>query len=130
MTDEMGIFKTRVGVESPLARGQVSYIDDVMVDTGSELSWFPASLLESLGIRRERSFRFRMANGSIIARDIGYAIVHAGGGATIDDVVFADSGDLPLLGARSIEGLNFKVDLANKRFLNAGPIVVAEVVPA
>jgi len=125
MTDDMGIFRTRVGVESLTARGTVQFVDNVMVDTGSELTWLPAPLLESMGIRREKTVRFRMADGDVVTRETGYVIVHAGGAEVPDEVVFALPGDLALLGARSIEGLNFKVDLANKEFVAAGPMPAA-----
>jgi predicted aspartyl protease len=124
MAEDMGIFRTRVGIESLGARGTVRYVDDVMVDTGSEMTWLPAAFLESMGIEREDVFRFRMADGRVIARDTGYAILHAGGAKIPDAVVFAVPGDLPLLGARTIEGLNFTVDLANKEFVAAGPMPV------
>lgn len=125
MTDDMGIFRTRVGVESHTARGAVEFVDNVLVDTAAEMTWLPAPLLKSMGIMPERTRSFRLADGSVVTRDIGYAIVHAGGEAVSDDVVFALPGDLALLGARSIEGLNFKVDLANKEFVAAGPMHAA-----
>lgn len=124
MSTDMGIFRTRVGIESLAARGVVQFVDDVLVDTGSEMTWLPAQLLESMGIERENTLRFRMANGSVVTRDTGYAIVHAGGAKAPEEVVFALPTDSVLLGAHSIEGLNFKVDLANKEFVNAGPIPV------
>lgn len=125
MTDDMGIFRTTVGIESHTARGTVQYVEGVMVDTGSESTWLPASILESMGIQREDVVRFRLADGSVVERDTGYAIVHAGGKKVSDDVVFANAGDLLLLGARTIEGLNFRVDLANKEFVAAGPMPAA-----
>jgi len=127
MADDMGIFRTKVGIESHTARGVVEFVDEVMVDTGSEFTWLPASLMESMGIRRERTKRFRMADGSAASREVGYAIVHAGGAEVSEDVVFAEPGDMLLLGARTIEGLNFVVDLVNKQFVPAGPIVAGAV---
>ncbi len=62
-----------------------------------------------------------MADGTLVARDCGFAIVNADRRSTSDDVVFALPGDAAILGARSIEGLNFHVDLLNQRFLHAGP---------
>ena len=53
------------------------------------------------------------------------AIVHAAGTQTIDEVVFAEPGDLLLLGARSLEGMNLRVDSRNKQLVAAGPIVAA-----
>jgi predicted aspartyl protease len=125
MADEMGIFRTKVGIESHTARGTVEFVDNVMVDIGSELTWLPAAVLESIGIRREKTVRFLMADGTVVTRETGYAIVHAGGAEVPDEVVFAVPGDLALLGARSIEGLNFRVDLANRQFVAAGPMPAA-----
>jgi predicted aspartyl protease len=124
VSDEMGIFRTTVGVESLSERGRVRPVEAVMVDTGSELTWLPAAVLESMKIQREKTVRFRMANGQAIERETGYVIVHAAGAEVPDEVVFALPGDLVLLGARSIEGLNVTVDLANKQFVAAGPMPV------
>ena len=124
MTNDMGIFRTTVGIESHTARGTVRSVDDVMVDTGSEMTWLPGPILESMGIQREDIVRFRMPDGRVVERETGYAIVHAGGKKVSDDLVFAIPGDLLLLGARTIEGLNFRVDLANKEFVAAGPMPV------
>ena len=123
MADDMGIFRTRVGIESHTARGTVQFVDDVLVDTGADTTWLPAPLLESMQIRREETTRFRLPDGRVIARDIGYAIVHAGGKMTSDEVVFALPEDLLVLGARSIQGLNLRIDLVNKEFVPAGPLL-------
>lgn len=109
MPGDMGILRTDVEVESPLREGDRRLLRDVLVDTGAELSWAPASVLESLGITRRKSVRFQQADGTILERWVGFAIVHAGGTFTTDEVVFGESGDLVLLGARSLEGLNLKV---------------------
>jgi hypothetical protein len=39
--------------------------------------------------------------------------------------VFAEPGDMVLLGARSLEGLNLRVDARTKQLVDAGPIVAA-----
>ena len=54
MADEMGILRTDVEIESPLREGDRRLLRDVLVDTGAELSWAPAPVLESLGIRRRK----------------------------------------------------------------------------
>lgn len=123
--DEMGIFRTTIGIESPGGRGRVVELAATLVDTGSEFTWVPRSVLESLGIAVERRQVFVVADGRRVERDIGFAIVHAGGVATADDVVFAEAGDLVLLGVRSLEGLNLRVDVVAKRFVEAGPIITA-----
>ena len=69
-----------------------------------------------------------MADGRVLERDVGHVIVHAGGKATSDDVVFAEPGDQTILGARSLEGLNVRVDPRRKELVSAGPIVAAALV--
>ena len=48
---------------------------------------------------------------------------------TVDEVVFAEAGELQLIGARALEGLNLQVDARRKRLVAAGPIVSAAAVP-
>src|SRR5256886_16521239 len=105
----MGLFRTTIGVESPRERGQVSYVQDALVDTGSDATWIPRSVLDSLGIAIERRRAFIVADGRRVDRDIGYAIDLAGGTSTIDEVAFAEESDFPSLGFRSLEGLNRSV---------------------
>jgi hypothetical protein len=40
-------------------------------------------------------------------------------------VIFAEKGDLALLGARTLEGLNLTVDTSRKRLVAAGPLPAA-----
>ena len=125
MVDDMGILRTDVELESPLREGDRRLLREVLVDTGAELSWAPAAVLESLGIARRKTIRFQQADGTILERWVGFAIVHAGGTFTNDEVVFGEPGDLVLLGARSLEGLNLKVDLVGRRLVSAGPMLAA-----
>jgi predicted aspartyl protease len=122
---EMGILRVTIGVESHTRRGEVRELPGTMVDTGSEYTWIPRIVLESLDIGVERAERFVTADGRIITREMGYAIVHAGGARTSDEVVFADAGDMALLGAHTIEGMNLRVDLNTKRLVPAGPVPAA-----
>jgi hypothetical protein len=66
-----------------------------------------------------------MADGRVLERDVGFAILHVAGKHSSDDITFAEPGDLTLLGARSLEGLNLRVDPRAKQLVPAGPIVTA-----
>ena len=66
-----------------------------------------------------------MANGHVVTRSVGFAIIRVDKYFTIDEVVFADPGDLLLLGARTLEGLNLAVDSTRKKLVAAGPLPVA-----
>ena len=127
MLDEMGTFRTTIEIENPARRGERRSLESVLVDTGAELSWVPAPILESLGVERDKRLRFRQASGTVLERWTGFAIVHAGGTRTADDVVFGEPGDMVLLGARSLEGLNLRVDPVLKQLVDAGPAPAAYV---
>jgi predicted aspartyl protease len=66
-----------------------------------------------------------MANGRRLTRQVGYAIVRIGEHVTIDEVVFAEPGDLQLLGARTLEGLDLTIDPARRQLVGAGPMPAA-----
>ena len=56
---------------------------------------------------------------------MGIALIEVGEFKTVDEVVFAESGDLHLLGARTLEGFNAVIDPKKKKLVAAGPIPAA-----
>jgi len=125
MEDEMGTCRVDVIVENPARPGERRTVQSVLVDTGAELSWIPAQVLDALGIERYARWRFRQADGTILERWTGPAFLHVAGKRATDDVVFGEPGDLILLGAHSLEGLNFRVDPFTKQLVDAGPAPAA-----
>ena len=125
MVNEMGTFRVDLEVENPVRPGEKRMLRSVLVDTGAELSWFPKDLLQSLGIERVKVWRFRQADGTVLTRWTGGAVVHVAGTHTLDEVVFGEPGDLVLLGSRSLEGLNLRIDPVSKRLIDAGPAPAA-----
>ena len=125
MIDEMGIFRTTVELAPLHDHSKREQLRDVMVDTGSEYTWVPRALLEQLGVERARSERFETADGRILVREIGFAMVFAGGRSSPTIVVFAGEDDMVLLGSIALEGLNLRVDLARRELVPAGPVPVA-----
>jgi len=123
--DDVGIFRTTIEVQNLDMRGSRRALPQTLVDRGSEYTWVPRRVLEDLGIRAQRTQAFEVADGRRIERDIGYALVRAGGMEAPDLVVFADPGDMTLLGAHSLEGLNLKIDPVRKELVPAGPVITA-----
>ena len=122
----MGIFSVGCLLQNQQDRRRSVSVADVMVDTGSELTWVSAETLEGIGVVPEkRNQRFVMANGQQISRSIGFAIIHVGKNLTTDEVVFAEDSDMQLLGARTLEGLNLRVDSHSEKLVAAGPLVAA-----
>jgi predicted aspartyl protease len=122
----MGTFQVSALIENHTDRKKSVRIPKLLVDTGSEHTWLPEATLEKIGVKREKKdLSFIMANGTIVTRSVGFAILHVDQFFTIDEVVFAEKGDLVLLGARSLEGLNLMVDSTKKKLVAAGPIPAA-----
>src|SRR5437870_2786415 len=122
----MGTFNINCTVENHVDRSKSVHISKLLVDTGSEFTWIPGKSLERIGISREKKdVAFVMANGEPITRSVGFAILRVASHFTIDEVVFAQEGDLSLLGARTLEGLNLAVDPRKKKLVAAGPVPAA-----
>jgi predicted aspartyl protease len=125
MQESMGSFRVDIEVENPAHPGERRTVRSVLVDTGAELSWVPAETLESLGIERYARWRFRQADGTVLERWVGPAFLHLAGKRATDDVVFGEPEDPVLLGSRTLEGLNFRIEPVTRRLVDAGPAPAA-----
>jgi clan AA aspartic protease len=121
----MSIYRTNLRVANPRESSRESATVESLVDTGAELTWMPADLLEPVGIVRLKKRSFRTANGQILQRDVGYAIVRAEGYETIDEVVFGEPGDQVLLGVRTLEGFGVAVDPIGHRLVAQATLAAA-----
>jgi predicted aspartyl protease len=126
MKNRMGTFFTGCRVENHVDRKKSAEVPKMLVDTGAEFTWISAEMLKNIGVKREKKdYTFVMANGQEITRAVGFAILHVGDALTIDEVIFGEPGDLQILGARSLEGMNLRVDSRAKRLVAGGPILAA-----
>ena len=124
----MGLFYVGCKVENHVDGKSVT-VPRLMVDTGSEFTWIDARTLEKVGLeRRKKDLQIQMANGQIITRSVGYAVLRVAKAETTDEVVFAEPGDLTLLGCRALEGLHLRVDSRAKKLVAAGPVIAATAV--
>src|SRR5439155_9024497 len=71
--------------------------------------------------RRKRMFS--TATQQKVEREVGYAILSAEGYETNDEVVFAEPGDMTLLGVRTLEGFGVVVDNIAHRFVATATLV-------
>ena len=120
----MSRFMVNLIAINPVDRQRRTPPIEVMVDTGSEVSWLPKKELLDIGISPENKKRFVTADKRIIEREIGYAILTAEGYATIDEVVFAEDSDMSLLGVRTLEGFSVMVDNIGHRFVATTTLAV------
>ena len=121
----MGLFRVNIEIENLERRGAAVAIQNALVDTGSEYTWVPRTQLEAAGIVPRRKQAFMLADGRRLEREVGYALVRTAGAEAPDLIVFAEPGDLVLLGVHSLEGMNLKVDPVRKELVPAGPVITA-----
>jgi predicted aspartyl protease len=122
----MGAFYVECEIVNIRQPSRAVVVPKLLVDSGSELTRIPETALQRAGVRVvKKDLAVVMANGQRVTRSIGYAIVRAAGFETIDEVVFGQTGDLALLGARTLEGFGASVDARQKRLVAAGPYVAA-----
>ncbi len=121
----MGIFRINCVIQN-IAPSKSVTIKQLVVDTGSEFTWIPRDDLTRIGVTvKKKDVPFVMANGVTVTRDVGYAIIKTDGFETVDEVVFAQPGDMKLLGSRTLEGFGATVDARRKRLVAAGPQLAA-----
>jgi len=122
----MGTFYVGCKVENHKDQKRSAVVPKLLVDTGSEFTWLPGETLQRIGVEPvKKDLLIQMANGQLLTRSVGYAILRVDKYETIDEVVFGQKGDLSLLGSRAMEGMNVHVDARRKRLLAAGPVVAA-----
>jgi len=119
----MSKFMVNLTAINPVERQRRTKPIEVMVDTGSELSWMPKRELLDAGITPRGKKRFAMATNEIIERDFGYAILKAEGYTTNDEIIFAEDSDMKLLGVRTLEGFSVMVDNIGHRFVAIATLV-------
>lgn len=119
----MSLFKVNVIARNPKHEELKTQPLSALVDTGSELTWMPGDVLKGAGITPRRKRVFATATQQKIEREVGYAILSAEGYETNDEVVFAEPGDMTLLGVRTLEGFGVMVDNIAHRFVATTTLV-------
>ena len=127
----MGTFYVGCHLENHIDRRKAIRIPKLLVDTGSEYTWISEHNLKKIEVVPEKKdVAFIMANGQMVTRSVGFAIIRLDEYFTIDEIVFAKHSDLQLLGARTLDGLNLTVDSRRKKLVAAGPLPAANSIPA
>ena len=121
----MGLSKVVCLLENQQDRTRSVQVPDVVVDTCSELTWISREHLARIGIEPEKRQAVRAGQWTADHAPIGFAVIRVGEELTTDEVMFAETGDLQLLGACTLEGLNMKVDSRSKKLVAAGPLMAA-----
>lgn len=122
----MGLTYVDCQVENIRQPAKKATVRKLLADTGSLHTWIPSETLKRLGIEVvKKDMPFTLANGEIVRRSLGYAILRAAGFETVDEVVFGQPGDMSLLGAKTLEGFGALVDPTREKLAGAGPAPAA-----
>jgi predicted aspartyl protease len=121
----MSMFNVNIVARNTKDESLVAPPVQVLVDTGSELTWLPKELLSGIKVSPAHKRSLSIALKQLVSRDTGYAIVSSEGFETVDEVVFAEPGDMLLLGVRTLEGFGVMVDNLAHRFVATTTIVAA-----
>jgi predicted aspartyl protease len=117
----MATFTVKLKVWNPADPSRFAEVE-AWADTGAAYSWIAKARLEPLGVQKVRRLQFRTIEGHLIERDLAAVFLSAGGYTGGDNVVAAESGDVEVLGAHSLESLGLAVDPLHKKLI---PLVVA-----
>ena len=79
---------------------------DFLVDSGSQYTLIPEQAWRRIGLESRRRQRFRLADGTLMEREISNCVVRlANLGETPTPVILGAAGDVALLGAVTLEEL-------------------------
>ena len=116
----MGIFTWPMRIAAMDRRNSLDI--EATVDTGARFTVVPSDVLQQLGIRPERRGVFEMGDGRRVEMDVGRAWVTVDGVSEVTPVIFGNEGTQPLLGAITLQILNFAVDTPSERLVPGGAI--------
>lgn len=111
----MGVFS--VPVTAIGAGGAGSATVPALVDTGATHTMLPSDLLTGLGITPVRQIRILTADNRIVPARLGRAILEVEGVRGAVEVMFGGSRGVVLLGASTLERLEFGVDPVRERLI-------------
>jgi len=110
----LGFTYVRVRVYNPVDMSRHAVVD-LLVDTGAIFTSIPRDVLERLGLKPLDRRKLKVYGGAVVERDVGVAVVEYEGRRIGVPVVFGEPGDVPVLGATSLEALGYQVDPVTRR---------------
>lgn len=104
----MGILRVKATAYS--ADGRLREAVELVVDTGSTLTWIEAATLRRLGYEPIQSRLFQTIKGEDIWREVGDATLECNGIRATVGTVFAGPGEAQVLGVTALERMGLEVD--------------------
>lgn len=105
----MGIVTVKLTVKNP-NQPKKSIEGNFLVDTGAHYTVIPGRMAHQLGLKSSFNQDFSLADGKIIKRPIGSAIIDFEGRELPVPVVIGEKGDTALLGITTLENFGLMID--------------------
>jgi len=105
----MGMTEVTIRLTNPAEPGRSTEVS-MIVDSGAVYSVVPTAALRSVGIEPYATETFSLADGRSVKRKIGAAIFEIEGRKGPSPVIFGRRGDMPLLGAVTLEATGLSLD--------------------
>lgn len=116
----MGLTFVEVTV-TPLNDPTRVVVEQFLVDSGASLTVLPENLWKSLGLEAQDHVRIRLADGRMVTRPVGFAMIRFDGRSTPSRVILGEADDSKLLGVVTLEEMGLTLDPL-KRTLSATEI--------
>ncbi len=91
----------------------------LLVDTGSTYTWVSAATLHALGVHAAERRRVLTIEGKIAERPAAEVLITVEGRTLHTICLFAEGGDVEVLGAYTLEGFGLAVDPVQRRLIPA-----------
>lgn len=114
----MGITKVALKVKNPSDPKKVIQ-EDFLVDSGAAYTVLSKKYVDKLGLKPSFERSFILADGRIVTRPIGNAIIEFQGQEVASPVVLGKKDDSLLLGVLTIEGFGLVLDPFSRKLYSA-----------
>lgn len=114
----MGTFFVEVSIASPRSPERAQPVK-LLVDTGSVYTWISAATLRGIGTQAAERRRVLTIEGKTVERSASEILITLEGRTLHTLCLFAEGGDLEVLGAYTLEGFGLAVDPVQRRLIPA-----------
>ncbi len=98
---------------------------EALVDTGATWTWIPRPTLDRLAIPVADRRDLQMANGDIVQRESGWALITADGITVPSICIFGDPNSIPLLGDVTLEECGLAADPVRQRLIRVAGLALS-----
>lgn len=105
----MGITTVKLILKNPL-HPSIEVIGNFLVDTGAHYTVLPQAFVKKLGLKPSHVQEFSLADGKIIKRSIGGALIRYDKKELPVPVVLGEKEDTALLGVTTLEAFGLMID--------------------